>query len=170
MSAPSRRVSNLSGRSIRNIVVLPALLGAIIAVGVGGLSWAKDDPKLRQAIEAANGQFIAAMARGDAASLAALYTDSGQVLPPGGEPLTGREALKTFWQGALDAGMKQAKLETVEVTEAGDLAFEIGRFWIYGADGRLMESGKDLVVWKRERGAWKFHRDIWNSSRPPAAN
>ena len=163
-------MTNLKRRSIRNIVLLAAVLGALAAAGPGGTSWAKDDPKLRQAIEAANGQFIAATARGDAAALAALYTDEGQVLPPGGEPQTGREALKIFWQGALASGMKQAKLETVELTEAGDLAFEIGRFRLYGADGKVMESGKDLVVWKRERGVWKIHRDIWNDSPTPAGS
>lgn len=148
---------------------LIGMLGPLDPVGLTGISWAKDDPKLRAAIEAVNTQFVAAAARGDAAALAALYCESGQVLPPNGETLTGRDALKTFWQGALDSGMKAVKVETIELTGAGDFAFELGRYWMYDADGRLTEAGKDVVVWRRERGAWRMYRDIWNSNPPPAA-
>lgn len=160
-------------RTKRNIVVTLLLLGLVGMpgpIGLSGVSWAKDDLKLRQAIEAANAQFVAATARGDAAALAALYSESGQVLPPGGETLTGREALKSFWQGALDSGMKAVKVETIELTGAGDFAFELGRYWMYGSDGQLIEAGKDVVVWKREHGAWRIYRDIWNSAQPPAAH
>ena len=31
-----------------------------------------------------------------------------------------------------------------------------------------MDSGKFIVIWKQEGGQWKLHRDIWNSSMPPA--
>ena len=30
----------------------------------------------------------------------------------------------------------------------------------------VLDSGKYIVVWKREGDAWRWHRDIWNSSRP----
>jgi hypothetical protein len=33
-------------------------------------------------------------------------------------------------------------------------------------DGSILDTGKYIVIWKRENGAWKWHRDIWNSSRP----
>ena len=88
----------------RSTLVVVVLFGCLAIPGLTGLSWAKDDAKLRAAIEAVNQQFVAATARGDAAALASLYADSGQVLPPGGEVLTGREALRTFWQQAIDAG------------------------------------------------------------------
>jgi uncharacterized protein (TIGR02246 family) len=163
-------VRSRTKRSVVVTLVLLVLIGMLGPVGLAGVSWAKDDPKLREAIEAANGQFVAATARGDAAALAALYSESGQLLPPGGETLTGREALKTFWQGALDSGMKAVKVEMIELTGAGDFAFELGRYWMYGADGHLTEAGKDVVVWKREHGSWRMSRDIWNSNQPPVAH
>jgi ketosteroid isomerase-like protein len=30
-----------------------------------------------------------------------------------------------------------------------------------------MDSGKYVVIWKREDGAWKLHRDIWTTSASP---
>jgi ketosteroid isomerase-like protein len=34
--------------------------------------------------------------------------------------------------------------------------------------GKVVDRGKYIVIWKREQGQWKLHRDIWNTSMPPA--
>lgn len=141
----------------------------LVALSLASVSWAGESPKLRQEIDAANEQFVAAAARGDGAAMASLYAESGQAFPPGGDIVAGREALRGFWQGVLDSGVKKAGLETVELTGAGDFAFEVGRYSLYGADGAALDTGKYVVVWKKERGTWRLHRDIWNSSRAPAA-
>ncbi len=138
-------------------------------LGVVGVSWARENPKLREAIDMGNEQFMAAAARGDGAAMASLYTESGQALPPGGDFVVGREALRSFWQSVLDSGVKKAKLETAELTDVGGFAFEVGRYSLFGADSQALDTGKYVVVWKREQGKWRLHRDIWNSSRPPAA-
>lgn len=130
-------------------------------------SWAAGATKLREAVEAGNRQFTEAAAKGDAAAMAALYTESGQAFPPGGEVVSGRQALKDFWQAVLDSGVKEAKLETVEVAGTGDFAFEAGKYTLLGAQGEALEVGKYVVVWKREQGKWRLHRDIWNSNQPP---
>ena len=69
---------------------------------------------VRAEIEAAQEGFMTAFNQGDAAALAALYTTGGQLLPPQSDFVTGRDAIKTFWQGVMDMGIKEAKLETVE--------------------------------------------------------
>ena len=121
---------------------------------------------IRQAIVAANQQFMSAFGRGDAAGVAGLYTEDGQVLPPGSEPITGRPRIQAFWQGAMDMGVKAAKLETVEVAHHGDAVYEVGRYALEAAGGQLLDRGKYVVIWQRHGGDWKLHRDIWNTSRP----
>jgi ketosteroid isomerase-like protein len=37
-----------------------------------------------------------------------------------------------------------------------------------GKDGAELDHGKYVVIWKKEAGGWKLHRDIWNSSQAPA--
>ena len=70
-----------------------------------------------------------AFKRADAANLALLYTEDTKLLPPGSSMLTGREAVKSFQQGAMDMGIKEAKLETLDVESDGELlAYEIGKF------------------------------------------
>ena len=114
---------------------------------------------------AGNKKFMVAFGQKKAGALAKLYTKGGQLLPPGSEVVTGREAIQAFWQGALDLGLAQVKLDTGEVTGHRDMAIEVGRYTLLTADGQVAEAGKYLVIWKREGAAWKLHRDIWNSSQ-----
>ncbi len=121
---------------------------------------------VRGAIAAANEKFMAAFGQGDAAGLAALYTEKGQILPPNGDFVTGKEAVQGFWQALMDMGIKAAKLEIVEVEGYGDTAIEVSKFTLKGKGGQVLDEGKYIVIWKREDGQWKLHRDIFNSSRP----
>jgi ketosteroid isomerase-like protein len=121
---------------------------------------------IRYAIVAANGQLMEAFSRGDAVSAAAAYTEQGQVLPPNGEVVAGKQAIQTFWQGAMDMGIKTVTLETNEVEGYSNTAHEVGRYTLQGDGGRVLDTGKYVVIWKQEAGQWKLHRDIWNSSRP----
>jgi ketosteroid isomerase-like protein len=48
----------------------------------------------------------------------------------------------------------------------GDMAYEVGKLTLKGEDGTVLDSGKYVVIWKRENGQWRLHRDIWNTSMP----
>ena len=122
--------------------------------------------EIRDAIVAADERFTAAFGKGDAAGVAALYTESGQMLPPNSDFVTGKQAIQAFWQVVMDMGIKAAKLETVEVEGHGDTAIEVGKFALEGDEGQVLDAGKYIVIWKGEDGQWKLHRDIFNSSMP----
>jgi uncharacterized protein (TIGR02246 family) len=123
---------------------------------------------LRGVIAAANESFMATFKRGDAAGLAALYTENGQVLPPNSDFVTGRQAIQMFWQAVMDMGLQEAKMEIVEVEDHGDTAIEVSMFSLMGEGGQVLDKGKYIVIWKQEDGQWMLHRDIFNSSMPPA--
>jgi uncharacterized protein (TIGR02246 family) len=122
--------------------------------------------EVRDAIAAANENFMAAVKKGDAAALAALYTENGQVLPPNSDFVTGKDAIQAFWQAILDMGIKEAKLEIVEVEGHGDTAIEVSKYTLHGEGGQELDQGKYIVIWKQEEGQWKLHRDIFNTSLP----
>ena len=145
-----------------------ATVFACAAAVFGTVGTLRAAPDVRPAIEAANKQFVNAFGKGDAAAVAALYTAEGQVLPPNGDVVAGRQAIQKFWQGAMDSGVKGAKLTTVEAFASGDTAYEVGQYELSAADGKVLDGGKYVVVWKRQGGQWRLHRDIWNTSRPPA--
>ena len=122
---------------------------------------------VQAAITSMNQKFMDAFKRGDAAGIAALYTDEAKLLPPGNQMVSGREAIESFWQGAMNMGIKEAKLETVRVEAEGNLAYEIGRFALAvqpeSGEGTTI-AGKYVVVWKNQGGTWKLHADIWNTN------
>jgi uncharacterized protein (TIGR02246 family) len=120
----------------------------------------------KAAIEAANARFSADFAKGDAAAVAAHYTVGGQAFPPNGGVARGREAIAKLWKGAMDSGVKGVKLTVVEVEAHGDTAHEVGTYALVGEGEKTLDTGKYIVIWKREGGQWKIHRDIWNTSMP----
>lgn len=120
------------------------------------------------AIAARNAEFMAAFGRGDAAAIAALYSEDGQALPPNGATVSGRAALAGMWKGAIDMGLTGVTLETLELHPGGDMATEVGRYRLATADGAVADEGKFIVLWKRVGGTWYLHRDIWNSDRAAA--
>jgi ketosteroid isomerase-like protein len=140
------------------------LIGAIAAmVAIPGRAGAED---VRGAIESANKAFSAAFAKGDAAALADMYSDTAEVLPPGRDMVSGRAEIQKAWQEAIDAGLKGLELTLREVESHGDSAHEVGTWTLRNASGEV-DHGKYMVVWKKQRGAWKLHRDMWNSSVAP---
>jgi uncharacterized protein (TIGR02246 family) len=98
--------------------------------------------------------------------LPGLYTTDGQLLPANSDAIQGTEAIRTFWQGAMEMGLKEAILETVEVDTHGDTAIEVGRYKLLAEGGAEADHGKYLVVWKYKAGNWRLHRDIWTTSQP----
>lgn len=122
----------------------------------------------RAGIEAANAQFMAAVAKGDAAGLAALYASDGHVMPPGGEAVVGREAIQKYWQGALSSGVAAIALRTVEILGQGSTVSEVGTYELRDKAGKSLDRGKYIVVWRQEGGHWRLLRDMFSTNLAPA--
>ena len=73
----------------------------------------------RESIESSNRAFAAAFVRGDAQAVADLYTEDAELLPPGADAVVGRTAIAAFWKGAIDAGVKDLVLTTMQLESAG---------------------------------------------------
>jgi ketosteroid isomerase-like protein len=119
---------------------------------------------IRSQIEAVNKEFMASFAKRDAAAIAGLYTDRGQLFPAGTDIITGAEGIREFWQGAFGLGLSGATLETLEVDASGDTAVEVGRYRLTAGEA-VADQGKYIVVWKSQGGRWKIHKDIWNTNQ-----
>ena len=121
---------------------------------------------VHNAIVAADETFMSTFSQGDAAGIAALYTENGQFLPPNGDFVTGRQAIQATFQALMDMGIKAIKLEAIEVEGYGDTASEVGKYTLEGESGQVLDKGKFIVIWRQEAGQWKLHRDIINTSMP----
>jgi uncharacterized protein (TIGR02246 family) len=129
------------------------------------MSTTEQQTEVRAAIETATRQLTDAFGRQDAAGCASLYTAHGAMLPPNADIARGRQAIQAVWQGIFDAGLTAFRVESLEVESAGDLAYEMGHYTLYAGDNDV-DKGKYVLIWKREAGQWRIHRDIVNSSRP----
>jgi uncharacterized protein (TIGR02246 family) len=144
--------------------VLPAGLVALVClVSVAPASAAGD---LKAAIDAQNKAWGDAVAKGDAKAVAALYTETAKAYPPNGPAVSGRAAIAELFGGMIAAGVRNVALTATEVTGSGDTAQEVGTWVIKAPDGSVADQGKYIVLWKKEGGTWKLHRDIWNSDKP----
>ena len=117
-------------------------------------------------IRQANKTFEQTFSTADGVKMARLYTSDGMLLPTGSEPVQGHEGIAACWPGAMQMGIKEASLRSVEVDQLNDdTAIEMGNYQLFGNDHQLLDHGKYVVVWKHQGNTWKLHRDIWNSSQ-----
>jgi uncharacterized protein (TIGR02246 family) len=119
-----------------------------------------------EAVKEATQEFVNAVAAGDANRISALYSNGAQLFPSESDVVSGTENIRNYWAGFLKSGVKSARFQTTELIRNGDFAYEVGRYSVGGADGKELDHGKFIVIWRLERDRWRMHRDIWNSSVP----
>ena len=121
---------------------------------------------VRDRIEATITTLLESLNGGDAAGVAAHYTDDAAVLPPGAARIDGRAGIQDVWQSLIDADLRDVAMTTEEVDVFGNVANEVGAISATapGKDGvRDRLAGKYVAVWKRmSDDTWRMHRDIWN--------
>lgn len=125
--------------------------------------------KPREAIAEAYKAFEQAFYRGDADTISRMYTEDAELLIPEAPIVNGRKAIAQIWKSIVGSGGNTVRVNTGEVQESGDWAYEVGTFTATAPDGNVLNAGKYIVIWKRQStGEWKTHRDIFNWDIPPA--
>ncbi len=120
----------------------------------------------KKEIETANRALSDYMAKGDSVSLASAYSTDGALMLNNMPAVKGKENLITLWGSFINAGMGGLELTTIEVWGDENYITEEGLIVIKAKDGTQLDRGKYLVLWKKENGKWKLHRDISNSDLP----
>jgi uncharacterized protein (TIGR02246 family) len=139
---------------------------SILAVAVTLIFAAPAMAQSKAAIQKLEDQWGAAFNKGDAAAVAAMYTDDAYVLPAGAPVVHGRDDIQKFWGAAMQQ-LSDVKCTAVDVKPLGRSgAREIGTcsFKTKGAtpqDGAL----KYAVVWQKVNGQWMLNTDIWNMDK-----
>jgi ketosteroid isomerase-like protein len=111
--------------------------------------------------------FEPAFHRGDVETISRMYTEDAALLIPEAPIVRGREAIAGTWKSMIGSGESTLRVDTAEVEESGDWAYEVGGFLESAPDGKVLNAGKYLVIWKLQpSGEWQIHRDIFNSDIP----
>ena len=102
---------------------------------------------------------------GDAAAVAALYTPDAKLMVAGAEPGSDPKAIQSLLAADIALGGKLT-LTTVDVVGFGDYVLETGDWVAKDPDGKDVDHGPYLTIYKKVSGGWKIYRDMWTSSVP----
>ena len=148
------------------------MLLAAIAIGCINASTESsasfDLVKAKEEIEAANRIFMELVSKGDSTGVSNCYAIDAKMLAPHEPSITGRRNIEAVFGSYMKSGVAKAVGKTLAVWGTADMITEEGEMTIYITDGTQVDKGKYLQVWKKEAGAWKLFRDMYNSDLPCA--
>lgn len=119
------------------------------------------------AIKAENARWADAFARGDYEAIGRLYTDDGALLPLGGDKVTGRRAIVEYFSSGY-AGSKPGTVSFSNYEFYGNdrVVTEVSDAEVRDHEGKLKIRAKQILVFLKQGGTWKLHRDMWNDYAP----
>ena len=139
--------------------------GALLLFVAASAVAATPDSNLEKAVARANAEWAAAMKTGDAAVIAAPYTDDAVFVLADGKSLQGRAAVERMYRDGFQKGgpASTTKIDSKSLVRDGDMAYESGY-----AEVGVVRQGKPvtrgsryLTVWQAQSdGAWKILRNI----------
>lgn len=142
---------------MRNFKVL---LIAVLAVGCSG------EPETDIAgLAAMQDQWQAAFDARDAAGIAALYAANGTLYAPNATKISGRTAIRAYWDDFLASGVG-GQIDDTEVFASADVGYKIGTYMITDPAGAPADVGKYVEVWRHIGDKWQLLHDIYNSDMP----
>ena len=160
----------------------PVLLLGILVFGAssgcrpqGGARSASEAPAAispadKVKIRSVDSVFVAATNAGDAEGVAAAYADDASLLAPNLPPQKGRDAIKAFWGGFLDAYTVRFEVASDTIEGRGDLAYNQGHYRFTavpkakGIPG-VADEGKFIEILKKQPdGSWRYVVDMWSSN------
>jgi len=96
----------------------------------------------------------------DADQATAPYAADGAIMPPGAGIMQGHEAIRGYWQAAIDGGLSDVVADVTSAHVNGDIAVTMGTLSASMGDQPL--SGKYILYLRNGGDGWKVQRDIWN--------
>jgi len=119
----------------------------------------------KKEIEAANKEISDLLLKGDTVGVANIYSQNGKLMVNNMPSIEEKEKIASFFSVLTKMGAG-ISLTTLEVWGDENYITEEGLLEIKLKDGKIADKGKYIVVWKKEDGKWKLHRDLSNSDLP----
>lgn len=138
-----------------------AIIGALgLCLAVSGALQAQDSSPMQEIIEQWHTHFNA----GHYDIVAGLYTPDAVRYPPGGPPISGRDAIVAAFPQFADY---RAEIKLGGSEMSGDMISSWGTYALYAKSAEEgagpVQTGPWMNVAKKgEDGTWKITRDIWN--------
>ncbi len=128
----------------------------------------------RAAVLSVDSSFVRAWLRDDTTAVLAAFSPDAVLLPPGGSPVRGREAIRDYWwpHDGSHTRIVTFTRDVLEVDGSADLAYvraDATLGWDTVKDGKeatQSSRSQDLILYRRGAdGRWRVIRQMW-STRP----
>lgn len=123
------------------------------------------------AIREVNKKWLEAIVAKDAKTVAALYAEDAQFMPPNAPKAVGREAIEKNWAGMFGIPGVALTFETEKFVfaKSSDLAVDIGTYKFSAGEGAAAQTeiGKSVITWTKRDGKWYVLTDMFSSDQPP---
>jgi uncharacterized protein (TIGR02246 family) len=122
----------------------------------------------KDAIETAGETFVMAMNKGDSITLANCYTTDAKMMRPNEKSVIGRTEIRKVFSGWIKSGMPTFTMKTIEIWGNEEMMAAEEEWAFSDKDGKILDSGKSIELFKKEDGKWRLYRDCYNSDMPLA--
>ncbi|WP_136666732.1 nuclear transport factor 2 family protein [Flavobacterium sp. H122] len=142
------------------------MVGSFLMLGCRNEKKEFDLVTAKKAIQERSNIYVDAVNKKDSVGLSHCYTVDAKLMAPNEKSAEGRAAIQKMMGGWMKTGMPHLSIETVEVW-GDDNALTAEEIWTFkDKDGKILDQGKAVEVYKKEDGVWKLHRDCFNSDMP----
>lgn len=131
-------------------------------------SWGNTQTKdlmktVRKTIEASNAIY-ADLANKNDGSILTRYTDDACLFPPNAAPVCGRDNILGFFKNGPKVHVKF----TIQnlYGDGKTSVTEESYYEMTDLEGKKLDDGKVIVIWKNTTDGWKMHRDMFSSNHP----
>lgn len=124
----------------------------------------------KAALDELRAKYLAAENAGDAAAVAALYTDDGAYMAPNAPAASGKAAIQAAYEQLFGLGTVQVSSTPASVEIAGDWGIDQGSYKLTvtpkAGGAPLEDMGKYVAILRKSESGWNVRSLIWNSDMP----
>jgi uncharacterized protein (TIGR02246 family) len=125
-----------------------------------------DLAKTKISIQAGYREFETAFNTKDSIGLANCYAIDAKFMSPNGKAIEGRTAIQKAFTGWFKDDTTKIKLHLVELWGDETNVTAENAWTMTDKDGKVIDEGKSIEVYKMEDERWKLLRDCYNSNLP----
>ena len=150
-------------------IVYAAILLLLIGLASCYKRAIQDDANDISEIKALSATRAKAFNEGNADDIATAFTESGILMAPDMTSMTGREAVRGYYQRIFDQYKTFLESGYEEVRVSGNLAYGVGYAKVklvpHNGGDTLVSSAKYInILQRQEDGTWLTTHDIWNAN------
>lgn len=118
----------------------------------------------RAAVIRVENELVRLVNKGDFLGASAIYSNDATLYAPGASPIVGQEAIASFWHTASIRGMHSVELQLMDIELSGSQLNARGKYVMRDKQGKYLDIGKFIALYRKEKDKWTLYTDIFNSS------